>query len=150
MHLTHALFGEHAVLYRLFDHLESSVASWELADCQAWGRLLEGALATHADLENRLLFAALEPMLGAQSGPLAVMRMEHDRIEGAIVRLRDAADTDEARALLRDIAGTARAHFAKEERVLFPLAERALGDAELTALGARWADERIPTGEGCH
>lgn len=150
MQITHALLGEHAILYKLLDHLEASLAGWELADCQAWGKLLERALASHAEIENRLLFNALEPALGTTGGPLAVMRMEHEIIEGAIGRLPAATSADEARGLLREIAGTARAHFAKEERVLFPMAAQVLGGAELDSLGARWSGERIPAGVGCH
>jgi len=149
MNLTHALLGEHAVLYTLFDRSESAAGTWDLAACQEWGRLLEAALESHAGLEDRLLFVALEPGLGTQGGPLAVMRMEHELIGTAIHRLAVATDAAEARRLLGEITATARSHFAKEENVLFPMAERFLGADRLDELGAEWAAARIPQSAHC-
>lgn len=149
MDLTTALLGEHAVLHTLLDRIERAAPGWDLGACQEWGRLLEAALETHAGLEDRLLFLALEPALGTQGGPLAVMRLEHERIEGAIHRLAAAADAAEARRLLAEIAATARAHFAKEENVLFPMAARFLGTGRLEELGAEWAAARIPQSAHC-
>jgi hemerythrin-like domain-containing protein len=37
---------------------------------------------------------------------------------------------------------TARAHFAKEEQVLFPLAGQMLEAGKLAQLGAKWAERR--------
>jgi hemerythrin-like domain-containing protein len=36
----------------------------------------------------------------------------------------------------------ARQHFAKEEQVLFPMAQQVLDDQELFELGAQWAKGR--------
>ena len=38
MKLTHALLGEHAIFYKLFDHIDQAAGGWDLAACQAWGR----------------------------------------------------------------------------------------------------------------
>jgi hemerythrin-like domain-containing protein len=95
-------------------------------------------LTHHAQLEDELLFANLEPHLG-ESGPLAVMRAEHLAIEALLADLRCAPGPEAARQATADLVHLAREHFAKEEQVLFPMAEQLLGASLLTELGARHA-----------
>ena len=142
MDLTQALLGEHGVFYAQFDQLEKTAASGSLAGVQAQADLIAAALLGHAGLEDDLLFTALEPQLGTQGGPLAVMRMEHIEIEGAFERIARTTDIEEARGLVREVIQTLRAHFAKEEQVLFPMAAQVLGSGRLVEMGARWADTR--------
>ena len=143
MKLTQALLGEHAVFGPLFDHLEDIVPQ---ADCagkvRALGALLAAPLASHAHLEDELLFRALESVMETRMGPVAVMRMEHEQIEGGLERLPGIDDVDSARRTLLHVVATARDHFAKEEQVLFPLAAQLLGEESLEALGRRWAEAR--------
>lgn len=142
MKITHGLLGEHAVFYAQFDHLEQVLpAATSLAEILSPAALLAAALATHAHLEDELLFTALDPHLG-QAGPLGVMRAEHEEIEGTLNRLPEIEDLREARRLALHVVETAREHFAKEERILFRMAEHILGPETLTALGARWAEAR--------
>ena len=142
MKITDAFLGEHGVFYAQFSHLEQVVPQLaDLALVQAQGALLTAALETHAHLEDELLFAALEPHLG-QGGPLAVMRMEHQQIEEGLAQLPGLGDAASARQLLLQVVQVARGHFAKEEQVLYPMAQQALGGAKLEELGVRWAAER--------
>jgi len=142
MMITEALRGEHGVLNALLEHLEVRLTdAGDLTLLQRLGAMLQAALASHANLEEELLFTALDPHMGG-AGPLAVMRMEHQEIEGALAKLPQAADLAEARGLLGQVINTANAHFAKEEQVLFPISNRLLGEAELIRLGTQWADHR--------
>lgn len=140
--ITDALLGEHGVFYRLFDHCEAGVSGWGLERVQAAGAQVASALASHAQIEDELLFTSLEEHLPREMGPLAVMRMEHQEIEGGLEKLPDATGAEAARALLTRVLHTARDHFAKEEQVLFPLAEERLGEARLQELGRQWAGRR--------
>jgi hemerythrin-like domain-containing protein len=128
MKITDALRGEHAILYRLLNHIEAQSAAWTAAQAHDAGRLLAAALSSHAQLEDDLLFRALEPYIAAQQGPLAVMRMEHSAIEGAFERLPDSTEAEEARSLLLYLVDVAREHCVKEEQILFHMAEQALGE----------------------
>jgi len=74
---------------------------------------------------------------------VAVMREEHLDIEASLARALETGDVDEARDLLLHVIDVARPHFAKEEDVLFPLAERALAEETLLRLGERWAERRL-------
>lgn len=140
--VTDALLGEHGAIYPLLAHLEqASFAS--PGEARTAAALLQAALATHAHLEDELLFARLEERLGTQAGPLAVMRLEHDEIEGVLGRLVETEGVIEAKALAGRLGELARAHFAKEEQVLFPLAGEILGEERLRELGEEWARRRL-------
>ena len=142
MNITDALLGEHAVFYAQFDHLEQSIpAADSLVQVKSQGAMLAAALAGHAQLEENLLFRILEPHIGSM-GPLTVMRMEHDQIEEGLERLPAARELEQARQLLLQIVEVARRHFAKEERVLYPMASQALSVETLIDLGAQWASYR--------
>lgn len=145
MKIIEALLGEHGVFYAQFDHLEQTVpAAPTLELVQSQAALLTAALATHAGLENELLFSALDPHLG-QMGPLAVMRMEHDEIENTLDHVQAAQDLARAQRLALHAVRVARDHFAKEEQVLFPMAHQVLDESTLTQLGDQWAERRHVT-----
>ena len=132
------------MLYAQFRLLERQLEQGDPTDLQglkAQGRLLEAAIVAHARAEDQILFEALSPAAEA-AGPLAVMNYEHREIEGALQGLQAAPEAATAEQLLVDAIALCRDHFAKEEQVLFPLAERRLGDAELRRLGAEWAAAR--------
>lgn len=100
-------------------------------------KLIAFALESHARLEDELLFNALKPHLGAQGGPLAMMRMEHGQITDLLGRIESAASLEEGCVLATQVIQVARGHFQKEEQVLFRMARQFLGDEELFALGAQ-------------
>lgn len=142
MKIIDALLGEHGVFYAQFDHLERTVPTVEILNqVQAQAALMMAALTSHARLEDEALFVRLEPHLGPM-GPLAMMRMEHDEMEGALSRAQDVQALAEAQAFVLHAVQVARQHFAKEEQVLFPTANRVLGREALADLGQRWAERR--------
>lgn len=142
MKITDAFLGEHAVFYAQFDHMEQTVPTTDsLKNVKTQAALLAAALTGHAQLEEELLFQKLETHIG-QGGPLAVMRMEHNQIEENLSRLPDLDTLEDARRVLLQTVKVAREHFAKEEQILYPLAERTLGIDHLTELGEQWAGVR--------
>ena len=142
MKITDALLGEHAVFYAQFTYLEDTLPQTEdLAVIIKHGSMLAAALASHAQLEEELLFQKLEPKIGP-GGPLAVMRMEHHQIEEYLAQLPDQKTLEQTRAVMFETIHTAREHFAKEEQILYPLAVRILGTERLSELGEQWAGQR--------
>lgn len=143
MKITKALLGEHGVFYAQFDYLEHVLPEVESLDLvQRLAGLLAAGLKPHALIENEILFPPLESVLGAEAGPIPVMRMEHDEIEGSLARVQEVRDLDQARNLVLHAIETAREHFSKEEHVLFPMAEQVLDEATLERLGDQWAERR--------
>jgi hemerythrin-like domain-containing protein len=138
--ITDALRGEHGVLYRLLDHLETRIAGVTAETARELGALVAAAVEAHAHVEDDLLFVELETVLGKTAGPLVVMRHEHAEIERDLAALASAGDAESARRVAVRLVETARGHFAKEEQVLFPLAEGSLTAARLGELGRAWAE----------
>jgi iron-sulfur cluster repair protein YtfE (RIC family) len=142
MQITDGLLGEHAVFYAQFDHLDQVLPrAQDSGEIKTRALMLESALAGHANLEEELLFQALD-LFPEAAGPLNVMRMEHEEIEGALGRIPEIEGIEECRSLLLHVVQVARQHFAKEEQILFRLAGQLLGDAKLEGLGAEWAGRR--------
>jgi hemerythrin-like domain-containing protein len=145
MLITDALIAEHGVFHLLLQHIEKSLP--ELESISALQNRLAAfafVLEAHASLEDQLLFNALEPHLGTQGGPLAVMRLEHDQITELLGRIQSAADLEQGRALAAQMIEVSRSHFQKEEQVLFHMARQFLGEEELSGLGAKWLQRRVP------
>jgi iron-sulfur cluster repair protein YtfE (RIC family) len=137
--LIDALLGEHGLLYALFDELEARAASaTTLAEAQMAAGPVASALLSHARIEDELLFPALERTIGGD-GPLFVMRSEHQEIDDLLAAVAVAPDLGAATAAIAQAIELARDHFAKEERVLFPMARQALDDDERHRLGQQWA-----------
>src|SRR4051812_11028397 len=93
----------------------------------------------HHHKEEEILFPALEEAgLPRDGGPLGVMLHEHDQGRQLISRLREAAPDAASDVGSRErFASAARAyvalltaHIEKENYVLFPMADQALGVAE--------------------
>ncbi len=145
MKLTDALLGEHATFYALFDEIEAmaSVAGG-LPQIQSATTVLNAVVVAHARIEEELLFPALEERLGPE-GPLAVMRHEHTEIDRLLEEIENAEDPADAANRIQQALAFARAHFKKEEVVLFQLTRQVLDDETLTRLGQEWADARQVT-----
>jgi CRP-like cAMP-binding protein/hemerythrin-like domain-containing protein len=142
MKITEALLRDHQVFHGQFEDLERALRSgtaWSEIEAQI--DVLNAALETHAELEDELLFSALEPHIGPM-GPLAVMRMEHDEIENAFFQLQESADPAEREGVVTHLLEVARSHFAKEEQILFPMADQELDSNALEQLGVQFANRR--------
>lgn len=135
MKITDALKDEHRILRARLDSLERLLdTDASLSDLRAAALQLSGGLQSHAHFENDLLFPALEVHIGA-GGPLAVMRAEHEEIERGVAALSAGQSAEEARETLAQVLEVARSHFAKEDEVLFPMAENFLDADVLEDLG---------------
>jgi iron-sulfur cluster repair protein YtfE (RIC family) len=118
------------------------VSRQPLSALKAQTDVLAAALQSHAGLEDELLFAALEPVLGAGSPELIGMRMMHEDIDRGLEACRAATDDAEAQGDLLGVIGLARQHFLGEEQALFPLAKERIPRETRDALGAEWAARR--------
>lgn len=143
MKITDALHAEHATLYAQLDFLAAAAAaSPGASDGRAYAALLGSALHSHAEVEDELLFDLLDAHIGP-GGPLAVMREEHEDVKATLDRLEHLDDGDDPVPHLRHLVEVARAHFDKEEQVLFPMAENVVPEADLEAAAQRWAERRF-------
>jgi hemerythrin-like domain-containing protein len=138
MKITEALIAEHAVFTALFDYVERVLPNLNtLAEVKMLGGLIEALLDGHGDAEENLVYVALDHALDYE-GRLDQLHQEHGEIDTRLKRLQAATDLVGARRLLKASLITMREHFLHEEKVVFPVIEKALLQETLTELGHAW------------
>jgi hemerythrin-like domain-containing protein len=151
MEPTEVLRREHRIIEQVVRCLEKMAerCDWEgrldgLAATQALDFFHDFALKCHDEKEERHLFPLLEARgFSRERGPTGTMREEHEEsrrhlralteaVKGAATGDPDAVAEFVARA--RAYAVLQRDHIRKEDQSLFPMAERALPEADRQAL----------------
>jgi hemerythrin-like domain-containing protein len=142
MKITEALLAEHLVFHNMFDHIEVTIPKMKtLAEVKSVAALMESMLRAHSDTEDELFIGPLEHCF-EQIGQRDTFLQEHQEIDGNLERIQKSTQVSEARQLLLAAVTYSRGHFDKEERIVFPMAERVLKGKTLTALGKIWMDQR--------
>ena len=142
MKITEALFAEHLVFHNMFDHIEAAAPKFKtLAEVKSQAALMEQLLKAHSDTEDELFIGPLEHCF-EQIGQRDAFLEEHQEIDGNLKKVREAKQVRRARQLLIGAVAYSRRHFDKEERIVFPMAERMLKAKTLTALGQSWMEQR--------
>jgi len=143
MKITEALFAEHLVFHNMFDHIEATVPKLKtLAEVKSLAALMESVLKAHSDTEDELFIGPLEHCF-EQIGQRDAFLEEHQEIDDNLRTLRQAKQLKPARQLLLAAVAYSRRHFDKEERIVFPMAERVLNGKTLQALGQSWVEQRV-------
>lgn len=147
MKITEALFAEHQVFHSLFDHVERTLPRLRtLAEIKAVAAILESALKAHSATEDELLVAPMEHCI-EQLGQADTFHDEHEEIDWSLIQVQRAKEAAKARKLLLSAVLASRSHFNKEERIVFPMAEKSLSPRTLQNLGSAWARRREATVE---
>jgi hemerythrin-like domain-containing protein len=142
MKITEALFAEHLVFHNMFDHIEATAPKLKtLAEVKSLAALMESLLKAHSDTEDELFIGPLEHCF-EQLGQRDAFLEEHQEIDASLKNLQQAKQLKQARHLLLSAVSYSRKHFDKEERIVFPLAERVLNGKTLKALGQTWMEQR--------
>jgi hemerythrin-like domain-containing protein len=142
MKITEALLAEHLVFHSMFDHIEAMAPRLKtLVEVKSLAALLESLLKAHSDTEDELFIGPLEHCF-EQLGQRDAFLEEHQEIDVSLKSLQKAKQFKTARQLLLAAVSYSREHFDKEERIVFPLAERVLKAKTLTALGQTWMEQR--------
>jgi uncharacterized protein (DUF2249 family)/hemerythrin-like domain-containing protein len=141
--------GHSAMAYLGWDHdrLEGLLSGYlEAFQTKRWEEAkrrfseFETGLRRHIRMEEQVLFPAFEISTGmGESGPTAVMRQEHRRIEHFLGEIGKAVSDPEGRAgdfegLHRELIRLLGEHNAKEEHVIYPLTDRNHVPADRDAL----------------
>ncbi len=142
MKITEALLAEHLVFHSMFDHIEAMAPRLQtLVEVKSLAALMEQLLKAHSDTEDELFIGPLEHCF-EQLGQRDAFLEEHQEIDTSLKNLQQAKQLKTARQLLLAAVSYSRKHFDKEERIVFPLAERVLNNKTLTALGQTWMEQR--------
>lgn len=82
----------------------------------------------HFEVEEDLLFPALEMATGMTSGPTQVMRMEHDQMRGLLANMKQAlsVNADQVASVAETLMILMQQHNLKEENILYPMMDQHL------------------------
>ena len=143
MKITEILMAEHAVFHNLFDHIEAVAPRLKtLAEVKALAAVVEKVHEPHSKTEDDLFIEPLEHCF-EQIGQSETFHDEHEQIEASLARVRKARTVKDAKRILLAVIAASRKHFDKEERIVFPMAERVLKSKTLSDLGAEWLKKRV-------
>ena len=146
MKITEALLAEHVVFHNLFDYVEATLPKLKtLAEVHALAGVLHATLEAHSQVEDQLLIEPLEHCL-AQISQQESFHDEHEEIEQQLKEALRSRTLKTARRLLQHVVAASRSHFDKEERLVFPMAEKALKARTLATLGETWMRQRKAIG----
>jgi hemerythrin-like domain-containing protein len=142
MKITDILRAEHTVFYHLFDHIEAAVPRLKtLAEVKSLATLAQKVMTPHSQTEDELFIEPLEHCF-EQIGQRETFHHEHKLIEQTFAKVHQARQLATAKKLLMGAMTASRKHFDKEERIVFPMAERILKAKTLTDLGSEWMKHR--------
>ncbi len=125
------LSTDHIHCDALFADAEEATAE---RDWAAAGRIFadfRGAMDRHLAAEEDTLFPAFEARTGMRGGPTQVMRAEHEQMRGLLEQMQTAVERHNDAAYLglaETLLMLMRQHNMKEEQILYPLSDQALGD----------------------
>jgi hemerythrin-like domain-containing protein len=125
---------QHSACDNAFAEIESQLesANW-LGVERAFTQFLRD-IEEHFDYEEQVLFPALEAASPMALQPVTVMRAEHEQIRELAADLRQAINeqqSDLTRGSLETLMFLIQQHNAKEENVLYPMADQLLSTALL-------------------
>ena len=142
MKITEILMAEHAVFHNLIDYIEGVTPKlMTLAEVKCMALLVEKVTAPHSKTEDDLFIGPLEHCF-EQIGQRDAFHHEHEMIEQMLAKVAKARELKAAKKLLLAAMAASRKHFDKEERIVFPLAERVLKAKTLSSLGDEWMKRR--------
>ncbi len=130
--------AEHVEALACLDRLEMALAAptWEADAVGKEAAWLACDVKAHNEAEEAHLFALMDPHFGDHS-PVSCMRDEHRALWEHVLQLQEALRQGDRPSAVR--AGTAavnllRNHIAKENNVLYPMAERMLSPEDFAKL----------------
>ena len=139
--VTEALGWDHDRLEELEERAFEARAAGHFDEAKATYAAFALGLRRHIGFEEQLLFPEFEKRAGfpADAGPTAMMRFEHREIESLLQAIEGAigdpkANADALRANLHEILA---GHNVKEERILYPGADRLMSRDETDELVRR-------------
>lgn len=135
--------GDHRRCDQLLTVVEGAAqrADWPSAVGQA--QAFADAMEHHFRFEEDELFPELESASPMAAGPTGVMRMEHQQVRQLLTDLQAAAqakNSDDCIGVIETLHLLIQQHNAKEEGILYPLADQAFETQQAAALLARFSD----------
>ena len=133
--VTEYLTRDHRRLDAIVSEVEGLASAGAFGDAETRFAEFTRGLGRHIDAEEEILFPAFEQVTGiVGGGPTFVMRKEHveiRRLMNQVAGALAAADAGATQASLRELTDVLANHNMKEERILYPMTDRAVGDDQV-------------------
>jgi iron-sulfur cluster repair protein YtfE (RIC family) len=126
------LSSDHQRCDSLFVNAEAAAAEQRPAAASAAFAGFQGAMLHHLEMEESILFPAFEQATGSNMVPTRIMRMEHAQMRQLFGQMQDALTANELdifAGLAETLLILMQQHNLKEEQMLYPMSDRALGNA---------------------
>lgn len=127
---------DHAQCDNRFADAEDAVSNQDWRRADSVYPAFSQAMAHHFAMEETVLFPAFEAATGQAGGPTQVMRSEHAQMNDLLDNMRAALaarDRERFLGLAETLLWLMRQHNMKEENILYPMCDQALG-AQRSAL----------------
>lgn len=140
--VTHPLLqrwmAEHEAALACLARLEEALAAtpWNAQAVAREAAWLGGEVKAHNEAEEQHLFPLLDPHFGDHS-PVSCMRDEHRELWHLVLQLQEGLRQEDVTAIVKagtQAIGILRNHIAKENNVLYPMAERMLSPEDMARL----------------
>lgn len=144
MSITTPLLQHHKHCDEIFADAESACGNGDWKAGASAFALLRNQLEAHFSSEEELLFPAFEAATGMTSGPTEVMRGEHRQMRDLLGQMSSGLaerDGDAFSGAAETLLILMQQHNMKEENILYPMCDNALG---ASGLGGTLA-ERLKT-----
>ena len=125
---------DHRACDERFASAEEAVSN---GDWEAAATLFDGfqqAMERHLGMEEDTLFPEFEQATGNTAGPTRIMRMEHEQMRDLIRQMAaalHAQDADTYLGLSETLLIMMQQHNVKEEQILYPMTDQALGGTDV-------------------
>lgn len=131
--ITGYLQSDHRRLDAIVPDVERLAEAGDFATAAARFAEFVCGLGWHIDVEEQVLFPFFEAKTGMSGGPTVVMRAEHrdirDRMDG-VTRALETRQLPDVRGALGELMTLLSSHNLKEERMLYPMTDRAIDTVE--------------------
>ncbi len=139
--LSDIFIDQHRLCDERFAEVENAASrgEWEQADV-AWQRF-RASMEEHFENEETVIFPEYEQRVGVTTGPVHMMRMEHQQMR-TLFEVLDAAISGHHKEQVLGVADTlmlmVQQHNMKEEQILYPMIDDQIrqGDAVLEQIKA--------------
>lgn len=122
--------SDHARCDELFTGAEDAVSDGEWEQGAARFAAFNDAIERHFKMEEEVLFPDFEDATGTTAGPTEIMRSEHTQMRDLLYRMNAALeqrDQDDYLGYSETLLIIMQQHNAKEEQMLYPMADQVLG-----------------------
>lgn len=136
MSITTPLFEHHKHCDEIFADAEEACGKGDWTGGATAFELFRNQLETHFASEEELLFPAFEEATGMTSGPTEVMRGEHRQMRDLLAQMQGAVESRDSDAFGGDaetLLILMQQHNMKEENILYPMCDNALGSSDVGA-----------------